>query len=178
MFFCDKLELTSDSFKLVLSHALYWQVKELKSKLQKAVKKGMQVLANDTKESLKKYEQELLTAKIEKEKHEQNLQNLTKEIEKVSEELKSMGIEEQDTLESLCKRIIYLLCFSLFLPICFLLLVFFHIFKYGKTEFKELLLKESSEKVVIFWRGEIVHIRWGCCFRAIWGKMGGNANPN
>ena len=110
----------------------------------------MQVLANDTKESLKKYEQELLTAKIEKEKHEQNLQNLTKEIEKVSEELKSMGIEEQDTLESLCKQIIYLLCFSLFLPICFLLLVFFHIFKYGKTEFKELLLKESSEKVVIF----------------------------
>ena len=63
--------------------------------------------------------------KTEKEKHEQNLQNLTKEIEKVSEELKSMGIEEQDTLESLCKRIIYLLCFSLFLPICFLLLVFF-----------------------------------------------------
>ena len=92
--FWDKLELTSDSFKLVLSHALYQQVKELKSKLQKAVKKGMQVLANDAKESLKKYEQEVLTAKIEKEKHEQNLQNLTKEIEKVSEELKSMGIEE------------------------------------------------------------------------------------
>ena len=109
----------------------------------------MQVLANDTKESLKKYEQELLAAKTEKEKHEQNLQNLTKEIEKVSEELKSMGIEEQDTLESLCKQIIYLLCFSLFLPICFLLLVFFHIFKYGKTEFKE-LLKELSEKVLIF----------------------------
>ena len=109
----------------------------------------MQVLANDTKESLKKYEQELLTAKIEKEKHEQNLQNLTKEIEKVSEELKSMGIEEQDTLESLCKQIIYLLCFSLFLPICFLLLVFFHIFKYGNTEFNE-LLKELSEKFLIF----------------------------
>ena len=63
----------------------------------------MQVLANDTKESLKKYEQELLTAKIEKEKLQQNLQKLTKDIDKVSEELKSIGVKEQDTLESLCK---------------------------------------------------------------------------
>ena len=63
----------------------------------------MQVLANDTKENLQKYEQELLAAKIEKEKHQQNLQKLTKDIEKVSEELKSMGVEGQDTLESLCK---------------------------------------------------------------------------
>ena len=63
----------------------------------------MQVLANDTKESLKKYEQELLTAKIEKEKLQQNLQKLTKDIDKVSEELKSMGVKGQDTLESLCK---------------------------------------------------------------------------
>ena len=63
----------------------------------------MQVLANDTKENLQKYEQELLAAKIEKEKLQQNLQKLTKDIEKVSEELKSMGVEGQDTLESLCK---------------------------------------------------------------------------
>lgn len=63
----------------------------------------MQVLANDTKESLKKYDQELLTAKTEKEKLQQNLQKLTKDIDKVSEELKSMGIKGQDTLESLCK---------------------------------------------------------------------------
>ena len=63
----------------------------------------MQVLANDTKESLKKYEQELLTAKIEKEKLQQNLQKLTKDIDKVSEELKSIGVKGQDTLESLCK---------------------------------------------------------------------------
>ena len=63
----------------------------------------MQVLANDTKESLKKYDQELLTAKIEKEKLQQNLQKLTKDIDKVSEELKSMGVKGQDTLESLCK---------------------------------------------------------------------------
>ena len=63
----------------------------------------MHVLANDTKESLKKYEQELLTAKIEKEKLQQNLQKLTKDIDKVSEELKSIGVKEQDTLESLCK---------------------------------------------------------------------------
>ena len=63
----------------------------------------MQVLANDTKESLKKYEQELLTAKIEKEKLQQNLQKLTKDIDKVSEELKSMGVKGQDTLELLCK---------------------------------------------------------------------------
>ena len=63
----------------------------------------MQVLANDTKESLIKYEQELLTAKIEKEKLQQNLQKLTKDIDKVSEELKSIGVKEQDTLESLCK---------------------------------------------------------------------------
>ena len=90
-------------FKLMLSHALFWQVKELKYKLQNAVKKGMQVLANDTKESLKKYDQELLTAKTEKEKLQQNLQKLTKDIDKVSEELKSMGIKGQDTLESLCK---------------------------------------------------------------------------
>ena len=90
-------------FKLMLSHALFWQVKELKSKLQNAVKKGMQVLANDTKESLKKYDQELLTAKTEKEKLQQNLQKLTKDIDKVSEELKSMGVKGQDTLESLCK---------------------------------------------------------------------------
>ena len=84
----------------------------------------MQVLANDTKESLEKYEQELSAAKSKKEKHQQNLQNLTKEIEKVSDELKSMGVEGQDTLESLCKQFIYLLSFFLFLPICFLLLVF------------------------------------------------------
>ena len=84
----------------------------------------MQVLANDTKESLEKYEQELSAAKSKKEKHQQNLQNLTKEIEKVSDELKSMGVEGQDTLESLCKQFIYLLFFFLFLPICFLLLVF------------------------------------------------------
>ena len=63
----------------------------------------MQVLANDTKESLKKYDQELLTAKTEKEKLQQNLQKLTKDIDKVSEELKSMGVKGQDTLESLCK---------------------------------------------------------------------------
>ena len=63
----------------------------------------MQVLANDTKESLKKYDQELLTSKIEKEKLQQNLQKLTKDIDKVSEELKSMGVKGQDTLESLCK---------------------------------------------------------------------------
>ena len=63
----------------------------------------MQVLANDAKENLQKYEQELLAAKIEKEKLQQNLQKLTKDIEKVSEELKSMGVEGQDTLESLCK---------------------------------------------------------------------------
>ena len=63
----------------------------------------MQVLANDTKESLKKYDQELLTAKIEKEKLQQNLQKLTKDIDKVSEELKSIGVKGQDTLESLCK---------------------------------------------------------------------------
>ena len=63
----------------------------------------MQVLANDTKESLLKYDQELLTAKIEKEKLQQNLQKLTKDIDKVSEELKSMGVKGQDTLESLCK---------------------------------------------------------------------------
>lgn len=63
----------------------------------------MQVLANDTKESLKKYEQELLTAKIEKEKLQQNLQKLTKDIDKVSEELKSMGVKGQVTLEFLCK---------------------------------------------------------------------------
>ena len=71
----------------------------------------MQVLANDTKGNLQKYEQELLAAKIEKEKFQQNLQKLTKDIEKVSEELKSMGVEGQDTLESLCKQLIYLLCF-------------------------------------------------------------------
>ena len=63
----------------------------------------MQVLANDTKESLLKYDQELLTAKTEKEKLQQNLQKLTKDIDKVSEELKSMGVKGQDTLESLCK---------------------------------------------------------------------------
>ena len=67
------------------------------------MRKGIQVLANDTKENLQKYEQELLAAKIEKEKLQQNLQKLTKDIEKVSEELKSMGVEGQDTLESLCK---------------------------------------------------------------------------
>ena len=100
---------------LILSHALSLQVRDLKSKLQNAVKKGMQVLANDTKENLKKYEQELVAAKIEKEKLQQNLQKLTKDIENVSEELKSMGVKGQDTLELLCKQLIYLLCFSLLL---------------------------------------------------------------
>lgn len=66
----------------------------------------MQVLANDAKESLEKYKQELLAAKIEKEKLQQNLQNVAKEITTVSEELKSMGVEEQNTLESLCKQFI------------------------------------------------------------------------
>ena len=87
----------------------------------------MQVLANEAKESLEKYEQELVAAKIEKEKLQQNLQNLTKEIATVSEELKSMGVEEQNTLESLCKQFIYLFCVSLFFPFCFLVVVFrFH----------------------------------------------------
>lgn len=84
----------------------------------------MQVLANDTKKILEKYKQELLAVKSKKEKHQQNLQNLTKEIEKVSEELKSMGVKLQDTLESFCKQFIYLLYFDLFLPICFLFLIF------------------------------------------------------
>ena len=96
------------------------QVKSLKSKLQNAVKKGMQVLANDAKESLEKYEQELVAAKIEKEKLQQNLQNLTKEIATVSEELKSMGVEEQNTLESLCKQFICFV-FPCFFPSVFLL---------------------------------------------------------
>ena len=52
--------------RLILFHALSWQNKELKSKPQNPVKKGMQVLANDTKERLKKFQQELLTEKLKK----------------------------------------------------------------------------------------------------------------
>lgn len=86
----------------------------------------MQVLANDAKESLEKYKQELLAAKIEKEKLQQSLQNVAKEIATVSEELKSMGVEEQNTLESLCKQFICLFRFSFF-HFCFLIIVFrFH----------------------------------------------------
>ena len=85
----------------------------------------MQVLANDTKENLQKYEQELLAAKIEKEKLQQNLQKLTKDIEKVSEELKSMGVEGQDTLESLCKQLICYVfsCFPFVFFFCFSILL-------------------------------------------------------
>lgn len=45
----------------------------------------------------------IIDRKIEKEQLHQNLQKLTKDIDKVSEELKSMGVKGQVALESLCK---------------------------------------------------------------------------
>ena len=113
----------------------------------------MQVLANDAKESLEKYKQELLAAKIEKEKLQQNLQNVAKEIATVSEELKSMGVEEQNTLESLCKQFIYLFRFSFF-HFCFLIKVFrFH---WNRTEI--------VQRFPRIWRSFVLGYTWDLCF--------------
>ena len=116
----------------------------------------MQVLANDAKESLEKYKQELLAAKIEKEKLQQNLQNVAKEIATVSEELKSMGVEEQNTLESLCKQFICLFRFSFF-HFCFLIIVFrFH---WNRTEI--------VQRFPRIWRSFVLGYTWDlrflCC---------------
>ena len=66
-------------------------------------KKGYASTSEWHKREIEKISAGIVDRKIEKEQLHQNLQKLTKDIDKVSGELKSMGVKGQVALESLCK---------------------------------------------------------------------------